>query len=100
MWREPETGYVRRQLFARPDHPLEMARVMLPPGARVTLPAESYARIRQALWLIEGALVIAGASGRYELAAGDSLAFGAPEETTFANEAAAPAVYLVALSRS
>jgi transcriptional regulator with XRE-family HTH domain len=100
VWRDPATGYVRRQLFARPDHPVEMARVMLPAAARVTLPAESYARIRQALWLIEGALVIEGASGRHELAAGDSIAFGAPEETTFANEGAAPAVYLIALSRS
>ena len=64
VWRDPATGYVRRQIFARPDHPVEISRVMLPAGARVTLPAESYARIRQALWLIEGALVIEGASGR------------------------------------
>ena len=100
VWRDPATGYVRRQVFARPDHPVELAQVLIPAGARVTLPAELYALIRQVLWLIEGALVIEGASGRHELATGDSIAFGAPEETTFANEAATPAVYLVALSRS
>src|SRR5579871_4735492 len=23
LWRDPETGYLRRQIFCRPDHPLE-----------------------------------------------------------------------------
>ncbi len=26
IWRDPETGYVRKQIFARPDHPVEVAR--------------------------------------------------------------------------
>src|SRR3984957_17086655 len=27
VWRDPETGYVRKQVFCRPDHPLEITRV-------------------------------------------------------------------------
>ena len=39
VWRDPATGYVRRQIFARPDHPVEISRVALPAAARgVTLP--------------------------------------------------------------
>ena len=27
VWRDPETGYLRKQVFNRPDHPIEMVRV-------------------------------------------------------------------------
>src|SRR5436189_3315585 len=30
VWRDPETGYVRKQVFSRPDHPIELVRVELP----------------------------------------------------------------------
>ena len=46
VWRDPETGYLRRQVFSRPDHPVELVRVELPPKQTVTLPASSYAHIR------------------------------------------------------
>src|SRR5271170_6903238 len=32
VWRDPGAGYLRRQLFTRPDHPLELIRVELPAG--------------------------------------------------------------------
>jgi transcriptional regulator with XRE-family HTH domain len=100
IWRDSETGYLRRQVFSRPDHPLEIIRVELPAGQRVVLPASSYARIRQVVWVQAGSLVIIEAGERHELGAGDSLGFGSPSEVTFANEAAAPCVYVVALARS
>src|SRR6478735_8304228 len=34
VWRDPETGYVRKQVFSRPDHPVEIVRVELPPRQR------------------------------------------------------------------
>jgi transcriptional regulator with XRE-family HTH domain len=100
VWRDPETGYLRKQVFGRPDHPLELIRVELPPRQRVTLPASSYAHIRQLVWVLSGSLVINDASQRNVLAAGDCLGFGPPAETTFANETSAPCVYVVALARS
>ena len=47
VWRDPETGYVRKQVFSRPDHPVEIIRVEMPARQRVTLPASSYTHIRQ-----------------------------------------------------
>jgi transcriptional regulator with XRE-family HTH domain len=100
LWRDPASGYLRRQIFERADHPVELVRVELPAGARVGLPASSYARIRQVVWLMEGELVIDEAGVRRKLRPGDCLAFGAPIDTTFANESANSCVYLVALARS
>ena len=100
QWRDPETGYLRRQVYSRPDHPIEIIRVEMPARQQVTLPASSYAHIRQAVWVQSGALVITEAGERHELGAGDCLGFGSPAETTFANEAAAPCSYVVALARS
>jgi transcriptional regulator with XRE-family HTH domain len=100
VWRDPETGYLRTQVFNRPDHPLEVIRVELPARQRVTLPASSYARIRQVVWVQAGALVIIEASERHRLGTGDCLGFGPPAEVTFANESAAPCTYVVALARS
>jgi transcriptional regulator with XRE-family HTH domain len=99
-WRDPESGYLRRQVFSRPDHPLEIVRVELPSGERVTLPASSYAHIRQVVWVQGGRLVINEAGERHELEPGDCLGFGPPAEVTFMNETAAPCVYVVALARS
>src|SRR6202034_1002568 len=59
IWRDPGTGYLRRQVFNRPDSPLELVKVEMPAGQRVTLPASSYARIRQAVWVLVGGLAIA-----------------------------------------
>jgi len=100
LWRDPASGYIRRQLFQRPDHPLELAAIDLPPGARVGLPAASYARIRQVVWVIGGKLVIEEGGVRRELAGGDCLAFGPPADTVFANETREPVTYLIAVARS
>ena len=100
IWRDPETGYLRRQVFSRPDNPVEIIRVEMPAKQRVTLPASSYTHIRQALWVLSGSLVITEAGTRHVLAAGDCLGFGPPAETTFANETASPCTYVVALARS
>ena len=99
VWRDPETGYVRRQLFASPSSPVELVRVDLPARARVPVPAASYTFIRQVVWLLEGRLVIEDGAERHALAAGDTYAFGEPADAAFVNEGRAPCVYLVAVSR-
>jgi transcriptional regulator with XRE-family HTH domain len=100
VWRDPATGYLRKQVFSRPDHPVELVRVELPPRQRVTLPASSYARIRQLVWVQSGNLVITEGGERHPLGPGDCLGFGQPADTTFANETNAACVYVVALARS
>ncbi|MCB8876151.1 helix-turn-helix domain-containing protein [Acidisoma silvae] len=101
LWRDPETGYLRRQIFSRSDFPLELVRVEMPAGQSVMLPAASFARIRQLLMVQSGCLVLTEAEAeRHELAAGDCLAFGPPGDVTFANESAEPCTYFVFLQRS
>jgi len=100
VWRDPETGYVRRQVFSRPDHPVELVTVELPARRSVTLPTSSYVHIRQLVWVQSGSLTITEGSDRHVLGAGDCLGFGPPIDTTFANETNAPCTYVVALARS
>jgi transcriptional regulator with XRE-family HTH domain len=100
VWRDPKSGYLRKQVFSRPDHPLEIVEVELPPRQQVMLPASSYVHIRQAVWVRTGNLVIVEAGERQLLAAGDCLGFGPPSEVTFANETSAPCRYVVVLARS
>lgn len=100
VWTDPATGYRRHQVFARPDHPVEIIEVEFPPGARIVLPASSYARIRQVLRVVSGELTLSEGGKIFRLKAGDCLGFGPPSEVVFANETEAPCLYLVALTRS
>jgi transcriptional regulator with XRE-family HTH domain len=100
IWRDPGTGYLRKQVFSRPDHPLEIVEVELPARQQVVLPASSYTHVRQAVWVRKGALVIVEGGERHLLSAGDCLGFGAPCEVTFFNETHDPCAYVVVLTRS
>jgi transcriptional regulator with XRE-family HTH domain len=100
VWRDPATGYRRKQIFSRSDHPLEMVQVELPAGKRVTMPVSSYSRIRQILWVQSGTLTLIESGERHVLEAGDCLGFGPPSEVTFANDGKRPCHYIVALARS
>jgi len=100
IWRDPATGYVRRQIFSRPDHPLEVVRVELPPRQSVSFPAWSYAHTRHVVWVQSGKLTLIEAGVRNVLSAGDSLGFGPPSDVTYANESDRPCIYSVALARS
>ncbi len=99
-WRDPATGYVRKQVFSRPDHPLELVEVELPAGQKVSFPAWSYAHIRQIVWVRKGELVITEGETRHDLHPGDCLGFGPPSAVTFPNESRHPCSYVVALARS
>jgi len=100
VWCDPDTGYVRRQIYNRPDHPLEMVSVELPPGRQVEFPASAYARIRQAIWVTAGELVVHEGQERHVLAAGDCLGFGPPAAVVIANQSTLPCSYVVALVRN
>jgi transcriptional regulator with XRE-family HTH domain len=100
LWRDPASGYVRRQIFERRDHPVELVSIELPAGARVGFPAASYGRFRQLVWVRQGALVIEEGGDRHRLEPGDCLAFGAPADTTFINETPDLCAYLVVVARS
>src|SRR4051794_21985755 len=35
VWRDPATGYIRKQVFSRSDHPMEVVQVEMPPGRTI-----------------------------------------------------------------
>lgn len=91
LWRDPETGYVRKQVFACPDHPVEVVEVELPAGARVVMPASSYAHIRQVVRVQRGELALVEGGRREVLQPGDALGFGPPPKSRLPTRAARPA---------
>lgn len=99
-WRDPATGYTRRQIFQRTDHPTELVQVELPPGKAVRFPAHTYANTRHVVWVQSGTLTLSEGGLRNELHPGDSLGFGPPSDVTYANEGKRACHYVVVLVRT
>jgi transcriptional regulator with XRE-family HTH domain len=100
VWCDPATGYLRKQIFSRSDHPMELVQVEMPPGQAVTMPVSSYSRIRQIVWVQSGTLTLIEGGEKHLLGVGDCLGFGPPSEVTFANDGKKPCHYVVSLARS
>lgn len=97
-WRDPETGYVRRNLS--PPHvpqPLQLVEIEFPPKARVVF--ESHGRdvaIYQQFVMLEGTIEITCDNQCHRLKAGDCLAMKITGTNVFENLSRKPARYLVA----
>lgn len=99
-WRDPGTGYRRRQVSPPGAEP-ELVEVVLPPGARVPYPAASYGFLRgHCIWLLGGKLLFHEGPVTHRLVAGDCLALGPPVDCAYENPSATHAcTYLVAVAR-
>ena len=96
-WRDPESGYVRRNI-SPPNFPspVQIVEVILPPGARVAY--ETGARdvsIHQQIWVQEGRVEVTLGSTTYRLSEDDCLAMQLDEPTRFRNRTRKPARYIV-----
>ncbi|WP_052864335.1 helix-turn-helix domain-containing protein [Streptomyces niger] len=98
-WRDPATGYSRRQISG-PRFPADIAEVRLPAGARIPYPAETFAFVRQMVWVLDGRLTFHEGDAVHELAAGHRLELGAPAPCTFVNDGAEECRYAVVRVRS
>jgi transcriptional regulator with XRE-family HTH domain len=98
-WRDPATGYIRRQVSASANTPVELTEVDLPAGASVAFPASSYAFISQVMWVLSGHLTFVEDDIVHDLGPGDSLELGAPVDRAFRNDGAEPCRYLVVVLR-
>jgi len=96
-WRDPATGYLRRQVSPLSDMPVQLIEVEFPPGAEVAYPAAAFAFIRQAIWVIAGTLEFAEGTHLHRLRPGDCLELGPAADCVFANRSRAPCRYLVAV---
>jgi transcriptional regulator with XRE-family HTH domain len=96
-WRDPESGYVRRNISpANFPSPIHIVEVMLPAGASVAY--ETGARdvsIHQQIWVQAGEIELTLGSVTYHLAEDDCLAMHLNAPTTFRNRTDAPARYIV-----
>jgi transcriptional regulator with XRE-family HTH domain len=97
-WRDPDTGYLRRQL-STPRFPVAVTEVVLPAGARVPYPAGAYAFIAQLVWVLSGRLTLADGPAVHVLSAGDTFELGEPRAREFRNETAGDCRYLVVVTR-
>ncbi|MCY1520654.1 helix-turn-helix protein [compost metagenome] len=84
VWRDPEAGYLRRQVAERgAGSGVELVEVELPRAAQVGYPRWSGTPYRQSLWMLEGALQVDYGDERFELAPGDCLDFGVDRPLVF-----------------
>jgi transcriptional regulator with XRE-family HTH domain len=84
VWRDPEAGYLRRQVAERnAGSGVELVEVELPRSAQVGYPRWSGKPYRQCLWMIDGALRVDYGDERFELAPGDCLDFGVDRPLVF-----------------
>ena len=84
VWRDPEAGYLRRQVAERgTGSGVELVEVELPRSAQVGYPRWSGKPYRQCLWMLEGALRVDYGDERFELAPGDCLDFGVDRPLIF-----------------
>ena len=97
-WRDPDTGYLRRQVSS-PAFPAAVTEVVLPPGANVPYPAASYAFIAQLIWVLSGELTLADLPDTHVLGPGDAFELGQPRPREFRNETTAECRYVVVVTR-
>ena len=99
-WRDPESGYVRRNIsppnFASP---IQIVDVVLPAGAKVAYETGARdARIHQQIWVLDGSLEVTVGDVTHGLATDDCLAMQLDRPISFRNRGRKPARYTVFLS--
>lgn len=97
IWRDPQTGYLRRQISPLSELPMQLVEVEFPPGAEVAYPASAFGFIRQAIWVIVGALEFTEGTHVHRLRPGDCLELGPPADCAFRNPGRVACRYLVAV---
>lgn len=97
IWRDPATGYLRRQVSPLSDLPVHLIEVEFPPGAEVAYPAAAFAFIRQAIWVLAGTLEFVEGAMLHRLRPGDCLELGPAADCAFRNPGRGPCRYLVAV---
>ncbi|OHV73085.1 XRE family transcriptional regulator [Ensifer sp. LCM 4579] len=102
LWRDPESGYLRRSVSPEGlGSPVDIVEVEFPPGARVVFERQPADRgITQHLWLFSGRLELTMENGPLVLKAGDCLFMGLEEAHVFHNPYDETAHYAVILCRT
>ena len=96
-WRDPQSGYVRRNISpGNFPSPIQIVEVVLPAGARVAY--ETGARevsLHQQIWVQEGQVEVTLGRVTHRLVEDDCLAMRLDQPTAFRNRTRRPARYVV-----
>lgn len=101
VWRDPETGYVRRSVSPPGiGSDVDIVDVEFPPGARVNFPPHAASSgMTQHIWLFDGEMEMTAGETVYRLLPGDCLFMPVGEGHIFYNPGHIPARYCVVLDR-
>lgn len=99
-WRDPQSGYVRRNISpANFPSPIQIVEVMLPAGARVAYETGvRHVSIHQQIWVRSGSLELTVGEKVHRLDEDDCLAMQLNEPTAFRNRTRKPVRYLVIIA--
>lgn len=98
VWKDPASGYIRRNLSPAARSPIQLVEVKFPAGQRVAYEGGTReVEIHQQVWMIEGVMEMTVDGQRWRLEAGDCLAMRLDCPIVFFNPTRKPARYLVAL---
>lgn len=96
-WKDPETGYVRRQI-SPPNwkSPFQIVEIEFPPHSHITYETSGNSKaIRQQLWVIEGQIDIQLGEKNYALQEGDCLAMQLDQPIMYSNPSSKAARYIL-----
>lgn len=100
MWRDPASGYARRNVA--PDgtgSPVDISEIELPPGARVAFDSLRLKNADQHIWVLDGSLELTIGAEHHRLAAGDCIHMRFDLPATFHNPTRRPVRYAVVIAR-
>ena len=99
VWKDPASGYIRRNLSPPARSPIQLVEVKFPAGGRVAYEGSPRdVEIHQQIWMIDGVMEMAVGAEQWRLEAGDCLAMRLDCPTVFFNPTRKAARYLVALT--
>jgi transcriptional regulator with XRE-family HTH domain len=100
VWRDPATGYVRRNVSPRlPGSALEIVDVTFPAGERVSFDNPWSSRpTEQIVWVLEGTIELTVGDETHRLGPGDSLHMRLDRPVAYHNPGPTPARYAVVLA--
>ena len=100
QWRDPASGYVRRNVSPPGvPQPMQIVEVLFPPGGRVAFETGGRdVRVHQQVWVLEGAIEVTLGTERHRLREGDCLAMLLDRPTMFHNSTRKATRYAVVIA--
>jgi len=100
VWRDPATGYLRRNVAPRgTGSSVDISDVTLPPGAEVSFDPLLLGNADQHIWILDGALELTIGDTDHSLRIGDCIHMGFDQAVSFRNPTDRPVRYAVVIGR-